>query len=27
MMKKIISHCEAENIAVDAYFKSRLPTE
>lgn len=27
MMTKIISHCEAENIPVDAYFKSRLPIE
>lgn len=27
MMTKIISHCEAENIPVDAYFKSRLPKE
>jgi hypothetical protein len=25
MMTKIISHCEAENIPVDPYFKSRLP--
>ncbi len=27
MMTKIISHCEAENIPVDTYFKSRLPIE
>lgn len=27
MMTKIISHCEAENITVDTYFKSRLPIE
>lgn len=27
MMTKIISHCETENIPVDAYFKSRLPIE
>lgn len=27
MMKRIITHCEAENIAVDTYFRSRLPTE
>nr|WP_315144489.1 hypothetical protein [uncultured Flavobacterium sp.] len=27
MMTKIISHCEAENIPVDDYFKSRLPIE
>lgn len=27
MMTKIISHCEAKNIIVDAYFKSRLPIE
>ena len=27
MMTKIILHCEAENIPVDTYFKSRLPTE
>ncbi len=27
MMTKIISHCEAEKIPVDAYFKSRLPIE
>lgn len=25
MMTKIISHCKAENISVDAYFNSRLP--
>lgn len=27
MMSKIITHCEAENIAVDTYFRSRLPIE
>jgi hypothetical protein len=27
MMTKIISHCEVNNIPVDAYFKSRLPIE
>lgn len=27
MMSKIIAHCESENITVDDYFKSRLPTE
>lgn len=27
MMSKIISHCEAENIPIDTYFKSRLPIE
>lgn len=27
MMSKIIACCEAENIAVDAYFRSRLPIE
>jgi hypothetical protein len=27
MMTKIISDCEAKNIPVDAYFKSRLPIE
>lgn len=26
-MSKIIAHCEAENINVDPYFKSRLPIE
>lgn len=27
MMSKIITHCEAENITVDTYFRSRLPIE
>lgn len=27
MMSKIIAHCEAENITVDTYFKSRLLAE